>query len=254
MDDAILADLENENMCEWLRVSCGQVPGSLVLAVGGVTAFGSGLPIPLFNQVVVTDRDATEAGMSAAVSALQERSAPFYVVLRRGVDDRFGAALVELGLIREDGTLPGMALDPIAQGPVAPAGHVIRRIDDAAGLEHHLRVVVEGFEIPEPITRPWFGERLWERDGCTLYVRYTDGAPVSSGFSIRTGQTLGIYNIATVASARRRGYGAAMTARLAADGAAAGCDIATLQASEMGRPVYERLGFRMVNGRDVYAG
>ncbi len=37
-----------------------------------------------------------------------------------------------------------------------------------------------------------------------------------------------------------------MTARVAADGASAGCDVATLQASEMGYPIYERFGFRTV--------
>jgi predicted GNAT family acetyltransferase len=55
-----------------------------------------------------------------------------------------------------------------------------------------------------------------------------------------------VYSIATVAAARRRGYGAAMTARVVADGVVAGCDVAALQASEMGRPIYERLGFRTV--------
>ena len=75
---------------------------------------------------------------------------------------------------------------------------------------------------------------------------YADGDPVVCGLGWRTGRTIGVYSIATVPSARRRGYGAAMTARVVADGADAGCDVAALQASEMGRPIYERQGFRTV--------
>ena len=51
--------------------------------------------------------------------------------------------------------------------------------------------------------------------------------------------------MSTVPAARRRGYGEAMTARVVADGIAAGCDVAVLQASEAGRPIYERLGFQV---------
>lgn len=254
VDDATFARLENENMIEWLRVSCGQVADAVVRAEGGVIAFGSGLPLALFNQAVVSDDDATDAGMTAAVRALGQRGAPFYVVLRRGIDDRFGPVLKDLGLTLADGILPGMALHPIPANPGSPAGHDIRRIRDAAGLDDHVRTVVAGFEIPESIVRPWVGEDLWRREGCAVYVGYTDGHPVSSGLGVRSGRTIGVYNISTVETARRRGYGAAMTARVAADGAAAGCEVAILQASEMGRPVYERLGFRTVIGRDVYSG
>jgi GNAT superfamily N-acetyltransferase len=89
-------------------------------------------------------------------------------------------------------------------------------------------------------------EELAGRPDAAVYVGYADGEPVTSGLGVRTGTTIGVYSIATIASARRRGYGAAMTARIVDDGAADGCDVAILQASEMGRPTYERLGFRTV--------
>ena len=242
-------------MAEWLRISCGQVPGSIVRSEGGVTAFGTGLPIALFNQVVATDDQATDAGFAAAVQALRQRGAPFYVVLRRGIDDRFAPLAVELGLRLEEGILPGMALYPIPESSASvPDGHEIRRIHDPAGLDDHVRALAEGFGAPEPMVRPWIGEDLWLREGCAVYVGYTDGRPVSSGSGVRTGRTIGVYSIATTPDARRRGYGAAMSERVVADGAAVGCDVAILQASDMGRPIYERLGFRTVIGRDVYRG
>lgn len=57
---------------------------------------------------------------------------------------------------------------------------------------------------------------------------------------------MGVYNISTLAPLRGRGYGGAMTARIAADGAAIGCEVAILQATEMGYSVYERMGYRTV--------
>jgi hypothetical protein len=54
-------------------------------------------------------------------------------------------------------------------------------------------------------------EALAARPEATVYVGYTDGQPVSTGLGIRTGRTIGVYNIATIEAARRRGYGAAMT-------------------------------------------
>lgn len=255
MDDATLAGREHENMLEWLRISAGQVPDAVVRSERGVAVFATRLPMPLFNQIVVEGVGADDAAMRDAVGAMREIGAPFYVVLRRGRDDHLSPVLTELGIQIEDGVLPGMALHPIPTGePPLPSGHEIRRIEDEAGLEEHIQTATDGFEMPEPIVRAFVGEALWTRPGCTVYVGYTDGEAVSTGFSVRTGRTLGVFSIATLPTARRRGYGAAMTARLAADGVAAGCDVATLQASEMGRPIYERLGYRTVVEYDVWYG
>ena len=129
-------------------------------------------------------------------------------------------------------------------------GFDIGVIRDAAGLEDHIRAAAEGFGFPEPFARAVIGEKLWARDRCTVYDGYEDDAPISAGFSVRTGRTLGIFTIATVPAARGRGHGSAMTARVVADGVAVGCDVATLQASEEGRPIYER--FRLVQEYDLY--
>ena len=117
---------------------------------------------------------------------------------------------------------------------------------DAAGIDAHRQVVNAGFGSDPAVALGTACPDLLERLECVVYVGYAGGAAVVSGLGWRTGRTIGVYSIATIKSARRRGCGAAMTARVVADGMAAGCDLAALQASEMGRPIYERLGFRTV--------
>ena len=65
---------------------------------------------------------------------------------------------------------------------------------------------------------------------------------VAAGFL--AGDTGGVYYVATPPQHRNRGSGAAATAYAVNDLFARGARIVTLQASPLGRPVYERLGFR----------
>ena len=144
--------------------------------------------------------------------------------------------------------MPGMAMHPV---PIEPshgdiAGYEIRRAIDRAGLEDHIHTAAAGFDMAEELIRGVVAPNLLDRDDVAIYIGYTDGEPVATGLGFRTGSTIGVYNIATVESSRGRGYGAAMTRRVVADGLAAGCDVAILQASPMGLPIYERLGFRTV--------
>ena len=65
---------------------------------------------------------------------------------------------------------------------------------------------------------------LLDRTECVVYVGYADG-PRCVGLGWRTGRTIGVRD-RDVPTVRRRGYGAAMTARVVTDGLAAGCDVA----------------------------
>ena len=57
------------------------------------------------------------------------------------------------------------------------------------------------------------------------------------------GGIAGVFCVATIEAARRRGIGAAVTLAPLLDARAAGYQIGVLQASEMGYPVYQRIGF-----------
>jgi ribosomal protein S18 acetylase RimI-like enzyme len=125
-------------------------------------------------------------------------------------------------------------------------------VGDETGLAQHTSAAARGFDIPIAMLRDFVGRDLWLRSGCRVYVGICNGEPTTSAFAVRTGRTIGLYTIATIPGARRRGFGDAMTRRMVADGAAAGCNVAALQASEMGRPIYERIGFRIVIEYDIY--
>jgi hypothetical protein len=211
----------------------------------------TGLPFDWFNQVLIERDDATPAGVLAGVAQARERGDWFVVRLREGIDDHFIPILTRAGLAPESGSAmtPGMVAFPIDSDAIsapAPAELEIRRVIDAAGIDAHRSIVSAGFGSDPAVALGTACEDLLDQPECVVYAGYVGGDPVISGLGWRTGRTIGVYSIATVVSARRRGYGAAMTARVVADGVVAGCDIAALQASEMGRPIYERLGFRTV--------
>ncbi len=267
VDDRILAAREHENMVEAMTSGARAAPGSIVRRADGVAMFATGLPIGLFNQVIVEDAAAGDADVAAAISSgvatMRERSETFVVSLRRGTDGAWVPLMAQLGLELSPGAtpLPGMALHPIGlAADRAPNGgrstsgfHQIRLVTDAAGMDDHLRTGALAFGMPEALLRAFVAADLWQQPGRAVYVGYLGGEPVTTGLGIRTGGTIGVYNIATVESSRRHGYGAEMSARVAADGAAAGCDLAILQSSDIGRPVYERLGYRTVVEYDGYA-
>jgi GNAT superfamily N-acetyltransferase len=252
------AALEHENWIGYLTGVVGCASPTAVTRAGGVVTILTGLPFDWFNQVLIAGNEATPAGLLAGIARARERGNAFVARLRRGTDDRFISTLIDAGLTPADEshTTPGMVALPIegdALAKLGAPGCEIRRVTDAAGIEVHRRVVTAGFGSAPAVAEGTACRSLLDRPECVVYVGYADGEPVASGLGWRTGRTIGVYSIATIPSARRRGYGAAMTARVVADGVAAGCTAAALQASEMGRPIYERLGFRTAVTYVAYA-
>ena len=76
------------------------------------------------------------------------------------------------------------------------------------------------------------------------YIARRRGEAVASVVSQDHRGDCSIWWVATVPEARGHGLAAGLMRRALADGRARGCDVSTLQATKLGRPVYERLGYR----------
>src|SRR5439155_24576429 len=98
-----------------------------------------------------------------------------------------------------------------------------------------------GRNDPNRRTGPW-----------VRFVGFLDGRPVASSGMFAGGGVVGIYNVATLRSMRRRGIGTAMTLAAMRHGRSLGYHVAVLGASDLGRGIYERLGFRDVCRTEIY--
>ena len=203
-------------------------------------------PFPLFNVI---------SGARFAPGTVEERArsviAPY---LHRGLPfmwwttpsshaDELAPLLTELGLAME--SVPGMyvGLDGLVD-PRLPDGVTIEPVD-ASRLGELLPVFLDGYGIPHEFA-PEFAalfEVLLASGDLIHVLAFVDGLPVAGGSAWVTEDTAGLYNISTLEVWRGRGLGYAVTAALMNLARERGCTHAVLHASEMGLPVYERLGF-----------
>jgi GNAT superfamily N-acetyltransferase len=75
------------------------------------------------------------------------------------------------------------------------------------------------------------------------FVARVDGEPVSIAMTIVSHGVAGIYWVGSLEAARGKGLGRAVAAAATNAGFALGAEIASLQASPMGKPIYEAMGY-----------
>ena len=212
--------------------------------VGGVGALASGIPVPLFNpaHVVGEVRDPA-AAVEALTAWYAGLGAPWCLVFRDEVAPGLAAACAAAGMV-EHWQLPLMVLDPIPTTAGSTVDGLEIRPVDASSVDDYLDVIADGFGMPRELAETAMGAPLLlETPGFTGFLGLLDGRPVATSGVFVTGDIAGVYNVATVEAARGRGIGAAITWAAAQAGRDAGAARSVLQASEMGEPVYERMGY-----------
>jgi len=185
-----------------------------------------------------------------ALDEAVERAAAWYHA--RGLEPRFhvhpavepaslDARLAALGWVREMGAVVQVA--PVGRAP-APAGRLEaagapgrRWIERFAAWRELASVPLEGHvailrRVPAPRAFAWVGE---------------DDHPRALGLAVVDGPWVGLFDLVTDPSERRRGWGRRLVEHLLAWGRARGAEHAWLQVEERNAPalrLYDALGFR----------
>jgi len=199
-------------------------------------------PIAWLNVTVVHDAlgDPT-AALKRVIDFYREAGTPFVVRIRVGFEMETQRAIQELGL-KPAALLPGMVLNPVGEIPPLAAGLEIVRLD-AERFTAYKEIIGASFGMPPQVVEHLMTSAMLDSP-LRGYLGYVDGSPVTTSALIATDGVAGVYNVATLPEYRGRGLGEAMTWHAVREGMAIGCRFGSLQASEMGRPVYARMGFR----------
>lgn len=207
-----------------------------------VVAICPAFPIPQCNGpwVVEDSPDAVDA-LPAAIAEAEAAGAWPWVQTRSG-HERTRAAARELGLTHVE-RIPGMVVRPGELAEVDVELDIGPIADDEIGAA--VAMLAVAFEAPEELFAR-FSAALGAVQEATWYIGRADGVAVSTALGFTIDGATGVFNVATPPAERGRGYGAALTARVARDGFEAGSELAFLQSSEIGHSVYRRLGFRDV--------
>ncbi len=220
----------------------------------------TGIPEPLFNAVFRARLagDAVETAVEEISLAAAEWNVPlFWWLTPTTTPPDLGDTLLKHGFVHA-GTVPGMAVELDRLGPhsALPRDLTIKVVEDSATLDAWANIAAVGTGFAPPVAAM---VRTLEHDvglhpsnALRRYVGYLSGVPVAASSLVLHSGVAGIFAVATLPEARRQGIGAAMTRFPLLDALADGYKVGTLQASEMGYPVYKKLGFETVCRIELY--
>ena len=241
--------------------AAARFPWATVHDDGDVIHGTTGIPLEVFNGATCArfDADTADARIEAVLAPFREgRIDMSWMVGSTSTPADLVARLVDHGLVRDE-ELPvlGMNLDGWEARPPAD-GVELEWVTDRAGFDEASRVMFAAFRIPDAVFDA-FAERfsmtvVGPDAAQRVVLARLDGRPISTALGFILDGIVGVYNVATVPDVERRGGGSAVTRAVIDDAIRRGADAAILQTSEVGRPVYERIGFRDVGTVTVLAG
>jgi GNAT superfamily N-acetyltransferase len=226
----------------------------------GIRFCYSGLPWRVLNGAVLARlAQGTEDGRITEVMAwFREKSVPWrWIVGPLSQPEDLGPRLVAAGM-RAASDHPGMVLrldrmrDESPELPALEVREVLEKRDFSAWAD----VQRETWGLSDEADRAWREAHLRLGLGADLplrnYLAMLDGEPVGGAAVFCAEGVAGIYNVCVVPSARGRGIGREVTLAALRTARDLGYNLSTLGSSDLGLPVYLRIGYEEVCRIRVY--
>jgi ribosomal protein S18 acetylase RimI-like enzyme len=224
-------------------------PGAAIEAESG-WLFGAGSPAhPVISNAAFRRADEVDAEdfLGRAKAFFAERGRGFSAWVRNGLneDNDLAAAAERAGMERVY-AMPEMVLGRPAEEPALPAGAELRQLDSAEQALDYWRIAAASYQslgFPPEVFASYEDSAGLLADNVAAFIAHLDGVPVSIAMTIVSHGIAGIYWVGSLEQARGRGLGRATTAAATNAGFAMGADLASLQASPMGAPIYTEMGY-----------
>jgi GNAT superfamily N-acetyltransferase len=213
----------------------------------------TGVAIPNLNGVLTVRTSATTNDVASLLEIVARRRVPHSIQIRPGCSADIVGLARDRGLA-EDEPMPLMAMShrsaALTEAARPPILSIRRLTAEEVGI--HASLAAEAFEAPTDVFERLVPAASFAQPGFRAYVGTIDGEPVTTALSSTSGDYVGVFDVATAARHRGRGYGAAITARAVLDGFNSGASVAYLQSSPIGLKVYEGLGFQTLETWSVW--
>ena len=211
-------------------------------------------PHPFANFAIVHQHGDSKA-VTEALEPLSKLELPAGVVFPTVDDDEAAEAATALGFTLLE-KMPAMAM-PLDGWtcPSCPEGFTMRAVDMKHEASTWHQAMAKGYGVPLEVAS-MFGLSGLETGSDAVEARYfgvfQGDRMVATSVACMDGELGGVYCVATLPEARKRGLGEAVTALAAQAIKDAGYPMAILQASQMGASIYSRMGFQTFGAIPLY--
>jgi GNAT superfamily N-acetyltransferase len=145
--------------------------------------------------------------------------------------------------------MPEMVMERRAEQTPLPDGVELRRLEGSADAADYWHVAGESYAsigFPPEVFEHYDDHSGLVAGNTVAFLAYRGTEPLAIAMTIVTDGVAGIYWVGTTEGARGQGLGRAITAAAVNAGFDLGADIASLQASPMGEPIYNAMGFETI--------